>query len=99
MALVAYLPRSILSMMASVNNDALAEVLVALALLWLIHLPEYRKQAPVWRLGLDRRTAALLTKITITFLVLVVPLGVWLKWRRDGQFEPDTSATGRYICP
>ena len=69
--------------MASVNNDALAEVLVALALLWLNRYLN-TESIPVWQLGLIVGLA-LLTKITITFLALVVPLGVWLKWRRDGS--------------
>ena len=37
--------------MASVNNDALAEVLVALALLWLIRYLN-TENVPVWQLGL-----------------------------------------------
>lgn len=85
MALVAFLPQH-LSMMASVNNDALAEVLVALALLWLIRYLN-SENIPVWQLGLITG-AALLTKITISFLALVVPLAIWLKWRRDGDSTP-----------
>ncbi len=81
MALVAFLPQH-LSMMASVNNDALAEVLVALALLWLVRYL-HAEQVPIWQLGLITG-AALLTKITISFLALVVPLAIWLKWRRAG---------------
>lgn len=80
MALVAFLPQR-LSMMASVNNDALAEALVALALLWLIRY--LRSEAiPIWQLGLIAGLA-LLTKITIYFLALIIPLGLWLNWRRD----------------
>lgn len=82
MALVAFLPQH-LSMMASVNNDALAEVLVALALLWLIRYLN-AEQAPIWQLGLITG-AALLTKITISFLALLVPLALWLKWRRQDE--------------
>lgn len=81
MALVAFLPQH-LSMMASVNNDALAEALVALALLWLVRCLN-SEPVPVWQLGLITG-AALLTKITISFLALVVPLALWLKWRRAG---------------
>jgi 4-amino-4-deoxy-L-arabinose transferase-like glycosyltransferase len=82
MALVAFTPQH-LSMMASVNNDALAEVLVALALLWLIRYLN-SEGVPVWQLGLIVGLA-LLTKITIYFLALIVPLGIWLNWRRDGR--------------
>ncbi len=80
MALVAFTPQH-LSMMASVNNDALAEVIVALALLWLFR--RNSEDTPIWQLGLIV-SAALLTKITITFLALIVPLAIWLKWRRGG---------------
>ena len=80
MALVAFTPQH-LSMMASVNNDALAEVIVALALLWLIR--RNSEDMPLWQLGLIAG-AALLTKITITFLALIVPLAIWLKWRHQG---------------
>jgi len=80
MALVAFIPQR-LSMMASVNNDALAEALVALALLWLMR---YLKsdRLPVWQLGLIVGLA-LLTKITIYFLALLAPLAIWLKWRAE----------------
>ncbi len=88
MALVAFLPQH-LSMMASVNNDALAEVLVALALLWLIRYQQ-SEAAPVWPLGLSVGLA-LLTKLTIYFLALIVPLGLWLKWRR-GRRSPQEFA-------
>lgn len=80
MALVAFTPQH-LSMMASVNNDALAELFVALALLWLIR--HHSEEVPSWQLGLIVGLA-LLTKITIYFLALIVPLALWLKWRREG---------------
>ncbi|MDE2637631.1 MAG: DUF2142 domain-containing protein [Chloroflexota bacterium] len=80
MALVAFTPQH-LSMMASVNNDALAEVIVALALLRLIRYLNSEK-VPIWQLGLIVGLA-LLTKITVYFLALIVPLAIWLKWRRQ----------------
>ena len=82
MALVAFTPQH-LSMMASVNNDALAEVVVALALLWLMRYLN-SENVPIWQLGLIVGMA-LLTKITISFLALVVPLAIWLKWRRQDE--------------
>jgi 4-amino-4-deoxy-L-arabinose transferase-like glycosyltransferase len=82
MVLVAFTPQH-LSMMASVNNDALAELIVALALFWLIRYLQ-AEAVPIWRLGLIVGLA-LLTKITIYFLALVVPLAIWLKWRRQGE--------------
>ena len=80
MALVAFTPQH-LSMMASVNNDALAELIVALALFWLIR--RNSQDLPLWQLGIIVGLA-LLTKITIYFLALIVPLAIWLKWRREG---------------
>lgn len=82
MALVAFTPQH-LSMMASVNNDALAELLVALALLWLIRYLKSAR-ASVWQLGLIVGLA-LLTKITVYFLALLTPMAIWLKWRRDRE--------------
>ena len=79
MALVAFIPQH-LSMMAAVNNDALAEVLVALALFWLLRYIK-SDSVPVWQLGFIVGLA-LLTKITIYFLALLAPLAIWLKWRR-----------------
>ena len=69
--------------MASVNNDALAEVLVALALLLLVRYVN-TESVPVWQLGLIVGLA-LLTKLTVYFLALIVPLGIWLKWRLTNQ--------------
>ena len=82
MALVAFTPQH-LSMMASVNNDALAELIVALALLWLIRYLN-SEEVPIWQLGLIVGLA-LLTKITIYFLALIAPLVIWLKCRRDSE--------------
>ena len=92
MALIAFTPQH-LSMMASVNNDALAEVLVALALLWLIRYVN-TESVPVWQLGLIVGLT-LLTKLTIYFLALIVPLGIWLKWRRTSQ---STQALARSVA-
>ena len=82
MALVAFLPQH-LSMMSAVNNDALAELLVALALLWLARYLT-ADDISIWQLGLITGLA-LLTKITIYFLALLVPLAIWLKWRRENR--------------
>lgn len=78
MALVAFLPQH-LHMLSAVNNDALAELLVGLVLLWLLrHLDG--DDAPIWQLGL-LVGLALLTKLTIYFLALLAPLAIWLRWR------------------
>ena len=82
MALVAFLPQH-LHMMSAVNNDALAELLVGLVLLWLLRYLD-GEDVPVWQLGL-LVGLALLTKITVYFLALLAPLALWLRWRKSGE--------------
>ena len=82
MALVAFLPQH-LSMLSAVNNDALAELVVALSLLWLVRYSQ-GEHVPIWQLGL-LTGVAFLTKLTIYFLALLIPLVIWLKWRRSGN--------------
>ena len=79
MALVAFLPQH-LHIMSAVNNDALAELVVGLALYCCLR---YLKDEtmPVWGLGL-LVGLAFLTKLTISFLALPAVLVVWLRWRR-----------------
>lgn len=78
MALVAFLPQH-LHMMSAVNNDALAELLVGLSLLWLLRYLD-GDETPIWQLSL-LIGLALLTKLTIYFLALLAPLAIWLRWR------------------
>lgn len=80
MALVAFLPQHV-SMMSAVNNDALAELIVGLGLLWLLRYLN-SDEIPIWQLGLIVGLA-FMTKLTIYFLALLPPLAIWLKWR-DG---------------
>ncbi len=80
MALVAFLPQH-LGMLSAVNNDALAELVVALALLQLLRFLD-GETVPPWQLGLIVGLA-FLTKLTIYFLALLMPLAMWLRWRRD----------------
>ena len=82
MALVAFLPQH-LSMMSAVNNDALAELIVGLALLWLLRYLD-SEDVPIWQLGLIAGLT-LITKITIYFLALLAPLAIWLKWRKGNE--------------
>ena len=82
MALVAFLPQR-LHMLASVNNDALAELVVALCLCWIVRRLD-GEHAPVWLAGLIVG-AAFVTKITVYFVALLVPLTLWLRWRGDGS--------------
>ncbi|MDE2635292.1 MAG: DUF2142 domain-containing protein [Chloroflexota bacterium] len=79
MALVAFLPQH-LHMLSAVNNDALAELLVGLTLLWLLRYLD-GEHALVWQLGI-LVGLALLTKLTIYFLALLAPLAIWLRWRQ-----------------
>jgi len=82
MALVAFLPQH-LHLLSAVNNDALAELLVGLVLLWLLrHLDG--DEAPIWQLG-ALVGLALLTKLTVYFLALLAPLAIWLRWRSRGE--------------
>ncbi|MCY3573942.1 MAG: glycosyltransferase family 39 protein [Chloroflexota bacterium] len=110
MALVAFLPQHV-AMLASVNNDALAELLVGLCLLWMLRYlnadtslnpPDEsggsRKHAAKryahrlfhspWGAGL-LVGAAFLTKLTIYFLALLVPLAIWLRWRGEKRGLPE----------
>jgi 4-amino-4-deoxy-L-arabinose transferase-like glycosyltransferase len=78
MALVAFQPQHLM-MITSVNNDALAEVIIALGLLWITRYLQ-TEQIPVWQLGLIM-ALGLMTKTTTYFLAGIIPLAIWLKWR------------------
>lgn len=80
MALVAFLPQR-LAMTSAVNNDALAEVIVGLGLLWIIRCLR-GDNIPAWQLGVIAGLA-LVTKITIYFLTLLLPLAILLRWRKS----------------
>jgi 4-amino-4-deoxy-L-arabinose transferase-like glycosyltransferase len=77
MALVAFHPQH-LAMITSANNDALAEVVIAVALLWVIRYLQ-TDNVPVWQLGLIM-AVGLMTKTTTYFLAGVIPLAILLKW-------------------
>jgi 4-amino-4-deoxy-L-arabinose transferase-like glycosyltransferase len=77
MALVAFQPQHMM-MITSVNNDALAEVIIAVGLLWIIRYLQTEK-IPVWQLGLIM-ALGLMIKTTIYFLAGVIPLAILLKW-------------------
>ena len=82
MALVAFLPQH-LAMLSAVNNDALAEAIVAIALLWIVRYLR-GKYVPIWQFGV-LAGLAILCKITIYFLLLVIPLAILLKWRMEAR--------------
>ncbi len=80
MALVTFHPQH-LSMITSVNNDALAEVIIAVALLWIIRYLQ-ASNIPVWQFGLIM-AVGLLTKTTTYFLAGVIPLAILLRWYQE----------------
>ncbi|MCY4072176.1 MAG: DUF2142 domain-containing protein [Chloroflexi bacterium] len=92
MALVAFLPQH-LAMMSAVNNDALAEALVAFGLLWMIR---YLKGigVPIWQFGLIAGLA-ILCKVTIYFLIPLCPLAIFLAWTKQ---EKPISVLARRIA-
>jgi 4-amino-4-deoxy-L-arabinose transferase-like glycosyltransferase len=88
-AFVAFIPQH-LAILASVSNDSLAELIVALTLLaTAIYLGNWRTRDGTVR-GLNPVVlgvlagAALVTKTTIYFLGGIVVLAVLLRWRREG---------------
>ena len=85
MALVAFIPQH-LAMMSAVNNDALAEAIVALALLWVIRYMK-KDSVPIWQFGLIAGLA-ILCKITIYFLLLLIPLAILLTWTKQEKPSP-----------
>ena len=82
MALVAFLPQH-LAMMSAVNNDALAEIIVAAGLLWIVRYL-LGEDVPTWQLGIIAGLA-LWIKITIYFLALLFPLAILLRWRKSDR--------------
>ena len=80
-AFVAFIPQH-LAMLASINNDALAELIVGLTLLTLVNLLR-APNMPLERLMLTLGLLvgfAFLTKTTIYFLAGVVPAAIVLRW-------------------
>ena len=81
MALAAFLPQH-LAMLSAVNNDALAELIVGAGLLW--SLRHARGEAtPIWQMGCIAGLA-LLCKATVYFLLPLMCLAIWLRWRAEG---------------
>lgn len=76
-AFVAFIPQH-MATLASVNNDSLAELVVAATLLLtILYLKTERVKA--WQLGVVVGIG-LLTKVNTIFLVGLVPLAILLKW-------------------
>lgn len=83
-AFVAFLPQH-LAMMAGVNNDSLAELLIAVTL-WALLAYVKGRNIPVWGLGV-LVGLIFLTKSTGYFLAGVVPLAILLHWWPRRQTE------------
>jgi hypothetical protein len=86
-ALVAFVPQH-LAMLAAINNDGLAELIVAVTL-WLTVLYLKTERVRVWQLGI-LVGLGLLTKASTIFLVGIVPLAIVAKWwiKRDPNAPP-----------
>ncbi|MBN8639723.1 MAG: DUF2142 domain-containing protein [Anaerolineae bacterium] len=80
--LVGFIPQN-LAIMASVNNDALAGLIVGVTLYLLIRYLQGAR-VPVWALGVAVGVG-LLTKVNTIFLAGLVPLFLFLHW----WFTPD----------
>ncbi len=81
---VAFLPQH-LSILASVNNDALAELIAGLTLLAVVRYLDSRRSGEQFdplALGV-LAGVAMITKTTIYFLGGIVALAVLLRWRRE----------------
>lgn len=74
---VAFIPQH-MATLASVNNDSLAELVVAVTL-WLTILYLKTERVKAWQLGVVVGIG-LLTKVNTIFLVGLVPLAILLKW-------------------
>lgn len=98
-AFVAFLPQH-MAMMAGVNNDSLAELLIALTL-WAMLAYVKGRNVPVWGLGL-MVGLIFVTKSTGYFLAGVVPLAILLHWWPQRQAEgikPLVQRWGLFLLP
>lgn len=86
---IAFLPQR-LSIAASVNNDALADLVVALTLWAAVVYLRGAQRVPPLALGV-LAGIALITKTTVYFLAGIVVLAVLLRWRRE-RWPPRTAA-------
>ena len=93
-AFVAFIPQHI-AILSSINNDSLAEVVIAAAMLTAVLYLRYGR-IPVWLIGVIVGLG-LVTKVNTLLLVGVIPAGFVLRWwfarRHDSQSYP----TGRLV--
>ncbi len=90
--LVAFIPQH-MAMLAAVNNDGLAELIVALTL-WGVVVYLKTNRVRVWWLG-ALVGIGLLTKVSTLFLVGLVPLAVVAKWWINRKNDPTPPNSGR----
>jgi 4-amino-4-deoxy-L-arabinose transferase-like glycosyltransferase len=83
-AFVAFIPQHV-AMMAGIENDGLAELVVG-GTLWalVVYVGKPDKRERPWLVGL-LLTTALLTKVTVYFIVGVAALAVAIRWRQERQ--------------
>ncbi len=80
-ALMAFIPQHI-AMMAGVNNDSLAELLLAVALLGAVLILEGKELPSPWALGL-LLGAVFLTKSQAYIAAPILLVAMMIRWRRD----------------
>ncbi len=93
-ALVAFLPQH-LAGLASVSNDALSNLLIAVTLLGTVLYLKGEPSIKEWHLGL-LVGLGLLTKVSTIFLIGFVPLAILVRWWMDNR--PSTDASYQLIA-
>ncbi len=93
-ALVAFLPQH-LAGLASVSNDALSNLLIAVTLLGTVLYLKGEPSIKEWHLGL-LVGLGLLTKVSTLFLIGFVPLAILVRWWMDNR--PSTDASYQLIA-
>ena len=81
LGVIAFVPQHV-AMLAGVNNDSLAELLMALALLAAVAIVQDRKLPSPWVIGL-LLGAAFWTKSQVYVAAPVLGLAILLRWRRE----------------
>lgn len=82
-ALVAFIPQHI-AMMTGVNNDSLAELLLAVALLGTLSILKTERPPSPWLMGL-LLGAIFITKIQAYVAAPVLGIAVLIRWRRESK--------------
>lgn len=82
MALFAFLPQNV-HILASVNNDALADVMIAILLLLCIRYLK-GKNVPLWQIGFVMGII-FITKTTAYFMAGVILVVIFLRWQQNQE--------------